>query len=71
MSPRRKRAAFELIFALGAVSSALPLFVARYVPIQDLPQHVAAVRVLHDYHTPGFGFDRFFELLASPIRDLL
>lgn len=62
MSPRRKRAAFELIFALGAVSSALPLFVARYVPIQDLPQHVAAVRVLHDYHTPGFGFDRFFEL---------
>jgi hypothetical protein len=56
------RVAFEVVFALAALSSAWPLFVARYVPIQDLPQHVAAVRVLHDFHTAAFAFERFFEL---------
>lgn len=63
-APRRALASelFEVLFALFALSSAVPLFVARYVPIQDLPQHAAAVRVLHDFHTPAFGFERFFEL---------
>ncbi|MGC4089975.1 MAG: hypothetical protein QM756_19220 [Polyangiaceae bacterium] len=59
---RGRAAAFEILFALGALASAWPLFVARYVPIQDLPQHAAAVRVLHDFHTPAFGFQRYFEL---------
>ncbi|MFZ5895288.1 MAG: hypothetical protein ACOY0T_29800 [Myxococcota bacterium] len=61
-TPRARRIAFEAAFALGALTSAWPLFVARYVPIQDLPQHVAAVRVLHDFRTAAFGFERFFEL---------
>lgn len=57
-----RRLVFELAFALAALSLAWPLFVARYVPIQDLPQHVAAVRVLHDYHAPAFGFERWFQV---------
>jgi hypothetical protein len=40
----------------------LPLFAAHYLPIQDLPQHAAAVRVLHEFSEPRFGFQRFFEL---------
>ncbi|HET9930129.1 MAG TPA: hypothetical protein VFQ35_05570, partial [Polyangiaceae bacterium] len=58
----QRRLVFELAFALAALSLAWPLFVARYVPIQDLPQHAAAVRVLHDYRSPAFGFERWFEI---------
>ena len=50
-----------LVLLLGCVS-ALSLCSAEYLPIQDWPQHLAAVRVLHDYHTPGLRFDHFFEL---------
>jgi hypothetical protein len=57
-----RRLALELAFAVAALSLAGPLFVTGYVPIQDLPQHVAAVRVLHDFHSPLFGFERWFEV---------
>lgn len=39
-----------------------PLWAVRRVPIQDLPQHLAAIRVLHDFHDPTLGFDRYFSL---------
>ncbi|HYO96524.1 MAG TPA: hypothetical protein VER33_18555, partial [Polyangiaceae bacterium] len=58
---RASRLLFEAVFLLASLSLAWPLFVARYVPIQDLPQHVAAVRVLHDFNVPGLAFERFFE----------
>jgi hypothetical protein len=58
---RRLRAAFELFFLSAALLPILPLFSARYLPIQDLPQHVAAVRVIADYGSPELGFTRFFE----------
>lgn len=58
--PRRRRA--ELGFGLLVAVALLPLCAAHYLPIQDLPQHAAAVRVLHDFDTPRFAFQRFFEL---------
>ncbi len=61
-SARRLHAGFEPVFALLALASALPLLLVRYPPIEDLPQHLAAVRVLHDFHDPQLGFSRFFEL---------
>ncbi|MET0388822.1 MAG: hypothetical protein ABW321_22810 [Polyangiales bacterium] len=39
-----------------------PLWATRYLPIEDLPQHVAAIRVLHSFTDPRFGFEPFFEL---------
>jgi hypothetical protein len=39
-----------------------PLAYTQYAPLQDLPQHLASIRVLHDFHDPLLGFDRFFEL---------
>ncbi len=53
---------FELLFAALAVACAWPLVQASYPPIQDLPQHLAAIRVLHDHGDPALGFARFFEL---------
>jgi hypothetical protein len=53
---------WELGFDVLAIASALPLFLVTYPPLQDLPQHLAAVRVLHDFSTPEFRFQEFFQL---------
>lgn len=50
-----------LLVAMG-VASTLPIFAVRHAPLQDLPQHLATVRVLRDYHDAGFGFDRYFDI---------
>jgi hypothetical protein len=39
-----------------------PLVAARYPPIEDMPQHLAAIRVLHSWGDASFGFQQFFEL---------
>jgi hypothetical protein len=53
---------WEVGFGALAFASLLPLFLVTYPPIQDLPQHLAAVRVLHDFSTPEFRFQEFFQL---------
>lgn len=53
---------FELVFAALSLACVWPLLYTRYAPLQDLPQHLAAIRVLHDFHDPELGFSRFFEL---------
>ncbi len=53
---------WSLAFLAFAVASVVPLWHVRYAPLQDLPQHLAAVRVLFDYDAAGFGFRHFFEL---------
>jgi hypothetical protein len=39
-----------------------PLGAARYAPIEDLPQHLAAIRVLHSYGDASFALQPYFEL---------
>lgn len=50
-----------LTLALSA-ACVFPIFKVHYLPIQDLPQHLAAIRVLHDFHDPVLRFSDFFEL---------
>jgi hypothetical protein len=50
----------ELAFGLLTALAVIPLWLAEYPPIQDLPQHLAAIRVLHSYSDARFGFDSFF-----------
>ncbi|MFO0604473.1 MAG: hypothetical protein U0324_14930 [Polyangiales bacterium] len=40
------RAVFEFAFAAVTLAAAAPLAAARHVPLQDLPQHMAAIAVL-------------------------
>jgi hypothetical protein len=64
---RPGRIALELGFLALTVAAALPLWLVRWPPIQDLPQHLAAVRILADYDVPSLGFSEFFtvELLRT------
>jgi len=53
---------WPLLVALATAAAIAPLWASELLPYQDAPQHIAAVRVLADYHSPGFAFDRWFEL---------
>lgn len=58
----KHRVLWEGVFAVAALALTVPLWFASYPPLQDFPQHVAAVRVIHDLDTPGFAFSNFFEV---------
>lgn len=58
------------MFASATLVVLLPLFATRYLPLQDLPQHVAAVRVIADYRSAALGFERFFELTLGSTQYL-
>lgn len=60
--PWRAPGPWDAAFVALSIACVFPLFYVDYPPIQDLPQHLAAVRVLHDYDDPALGFSRFFEL---------
>jgi len=53
---------WPLLVALATAAAIVPLWAGELLPYQDAPQHLAAVRVLADYHTQGLAFDRWFEL---------
>ena len=57
-----RRLAWPAAVALVAVAAAVPLWSSTFLPFQDAPQHVAAVRVLADYGDATFGFQRWFEV---------
>lgn len=51
---------FEVVLAGLTLFAAVPLWMVEVPPIQDLPQHLAAIRVMHDYGDPELGFARYF-----------
>jgi hypothetical protein len=55
----RKDTFFYLLVALIATA---PAWIVRYPPIQDLPFHLATIRVIHSIHDPRFGLDNDFVL---------
>ncbi len=64
--PRPSVGAGELVWptllALATAAAIAPLWASDLLPYQDGPQHVAAVRILADHHTPGLAFDRWFQI---------
>ncbi len=57
--PELSRALFEFAFAAVTLATAAPLAASRHVPLQDLPQHMAAIAVLRQLpfsHTLGEYF---------------
>jgi hypothetical protein len=47
--------------AVAVVASA-PAWIVKYPPMQDLPFHLATIRVIHDFHNSDFGFDQNYIL---------
>ena len=53
---------WPLLVALSTAAAVVPFWASALLPYQDAPQHIAAVRVLADYHAPGLRFDHWFQL---------
>src|SRR5687767_7484872 len=57
----RPRALVAAALLAGAVT-AVPFWVGRFMPLLDLPQHLAVVAVLRHHGDPAWGFARFFDV---------
>lgn len=50
----------EALWLLLVLPAIVPLWAVDYPAIQDLPQHLAAIRVLHSYSDGAFGLSPYF-----------
>jgi len=50
------------VYLLVAVLVTAPAWIVRHPPIQDLPFHLATLRVIHDYRDAAYGFQKDFEV---------
>jgi hypothetical protein len=39
-----------------------PAWIVKHPPLQDLPFHLATIRIIRSFHDPAFGFDQDFTL---------
>jgi hypothetical protein len=70
MAGRAPRALFEFAFAAITLATAAPLVASRHVPLQDLPQHMAAIAVLRELpFSPTLG--EYFTATLSRTQYLL
>lgn len=49
-------------FLVVSFIATAPAWIVKYPPIQDLPFHLATIRVIHDYANPAFSFRNDFVL---------
>lgn len=57
-----RRWVLEIVFGAVALYAAWPVWCVEHPPIQDLPQHLAAVRVLASYGDPDLAFAQYFTI---------
>lgn len=57
-----------MLFVALSVAATYPIWRAKHPPIQDLPQHLAAISVLKNY--PDMGLGQYFDLQLSKTQYL-
>ncbi|HEX6835569.1 MAG TPA: hypothetical protein VF334_03295, partial [Polyangia bacterium] len=68
MTPARHRDRWlEAAFVVCALATVLPIWIAKYLPLLDLPNHLAAVAVWHYHDDPKWDFQRFYDLNLVPL----
>ena len=50
------------LFIVLAFVATAPAWIVKYPPIQDMPFHLACIRVLHSFSDPAYGFEDNFVL---------
>ncbi|WP_437649548.1 hypothetical protein [Sorangium sp. So ce362] len=53
-------------FALLAVAAIVPIWRVRFLPLLDLPNHLAAVHIWHYFDAPWTRYQDFYELSLRP-----
>ncbi|WP_437337647.1 hypothetical protein [Sorangium sp. So ce394] len=57
---------FVATFALLAVAAIVPIWRVRFLPLLDLPNHLAAVHIWHHFDEPWTRYRDFYELSLRP-----
>lgn len=59
---------FIIAFALLSAASVLPVWIVRYHPLADLPNHLAATSIWYNYKNPVYQFSQYYylDLGANP-----
>jgi hypothetical protein len=51
-----------LAFVVLAIATCTPIWIGRYLPLLDLPNHLANIAVWHSYDDPRFDFAHYYTL---------
>jgi hypothetical protein len=62
VSSDREKGFFSTLIFICAIATALPLFVTRYLPITDLPEHIAAIATLRHWFDPAWNVEGTYAL---------
>lgn len=61
----------DVFYAAIAVVSTAPAWIVKHPPLEDLPLHLATIRIIKSFHDPAFGFDRHFLLTLGRTQYVL
>lgn len=62
--------AHSILFGALLGLSLVPLWTARYPPLQDYPDWLLQAQILRHLHDPAFGFADYYAVLAAPVPNL-
>jgi hypothetical protein len=51
-----------IFYVAVAIFVTAPAWIVKHPPLQDLPFHLATIRIIKSFHDPAFGFDHEFVL---------
>jgi hypothetical protein len=51
-----------VFYVLVAVMASAPAWIVKHPPLQDMPFHLATLRVIHDHANPVYGFAEYYRL---------
>jgi len=57
----------KCLLLLALVFASLPVWASWYLPLFDLPNHLAAISVWRNLGDPSFGLDAFYSLNLQPV----
>ena len=59
------------LFALGSIVALLPIWLVRYPPVTDLPNHLLGAFTVVHLHDPAYNFARHFTVDLTPRSGIL
>lgn len=63
----RRDPQMAVIFTLATIAAILPIWIGRYLPLLDYPNHLASTFVWSHLHDPAFGYDKYYESNLAPL----
>jgi hypothetical protein len=55
------------VFAVLWICTLIPIWVPRFLPLLDLPNHLDAIGIWHRYYDPAWKYSEFYDLQLSPV----